>query len=434
MKQILLGIMPLLIGIFFILLGNGMQFTLVGLRGDLEGFSAADLAVVTSAYFVGYLLGARSTPGFIRRVGHVRVFAAVGSFMSAALIALTLIAEPFAWTLLRVVIGFCMAGIYVTAESWLNAEATNENRGTVLSVYMIAQTLGTIAAQGLLALGDAATASLFIVASIMVSISFGPILLSVSPTPAAQLSRPMALSELFRGAPLGTFGIFCLGTIYATQAGMGPVFGVQVGMSAQQVSLFMAMLFTGPLLLQVPIGWISDRVDRRLVIFATSAFGAVFCLSGWLIGGGQAALLGTAFLVGGVTMPLYALLLAYVNDGLPTEDMPAASGGMALTFGLGAILGPLAAGFVMQIFGAYMFWVSLGATFLCVALFALYRMTQREVPTPPSETESYIGVLPSATQITVAAAGSWSASQSKEQGEGEDAGEKDGEDRHEMQR
>ncbi|AVX03152.1 hypothetical protein MXMO3_00608 [Maritalea myrionectae] len=414
MKQLYLGILPLLVGIFFIMLGNGMQFTLVGVRGDIEGFSASALAVVTSAYFGGFLLGARSAPIMIRRVGHVRAFAAVGSFMSAGLIALTLVVEPWAWIVLRVLIGFCMAGIYVTAESWLNAEATNQNRGQILSIYMIAQTLGVIGAQGLLALGDAATASLFIVASILVSISFGPILLSVSPTPAAEMSRPMPLSELFRGSPLGTVGIFFLGTIYATQAGMSPVYGARIGLSPPQVALLMAMLFTGPLLMQVPIGWISDRVDRRYVIFATSGLGAIFCLIGASISDNQPALLAIAFLSGGVTMPLYALLLAYVNDALPTEDMPAASGGLALTFGLGAILGPLAAGTVMQMFGSHMFWIMLATTCLFITLFALYRMTQRPI-TPPSETESYLGVVPSASPIAVEAAGQWATEQANEE-------------------
>ncbi len=138
----------------------------------------------------------------------MRVFAALGSFMSAGLIAFTLLAEPWAWVLLRLLVGFCMSGIYVAAESWLNDAATNENRGKVLSAYMIAQTLGIIGAQGLLTLGDAGTAGLFIVASILVSISFAPILLSVSPAPVTEVARPMSLRKLFARSPLGTVGIF----------------------------------------------------------------------------------------------------------------------------------------------------------------------------------------------------------------------------------
>ncbi|PVB62474.1 MFS transporter [Labrenzia sp. 011] len=412
MLQVLSGVWALLIGIVFIMLGNGMQFTLIGLRGGIEGFSAAELAIVTSGYFMGFLSGARLTPTMIRRVGHVRVFAALGSFMSAGLIAFPLLTEPWAWTILRLLVGFCMSGIYVTAESWLNDAATNETRGKVLSTYMIAQTLGIIGAQGLLTLGDAGTAVLFIGASILVSISFAPILLSVTHTPAAEVARPMPLRELLSGSPLGTVGIFLLGNVYATQSGMGAVFGTQIGLSATQIALFVAMLFAGALVLQYPVGWLSDRVDRRKLIFGAAAIGAASCALGWFNDGGLWHLMAAAFLAGGVTTPLYALFLAYTNDSLSLEDMPAASGGLVLTFGVGAILGPLLTGWAMQQVGPYAFWLVLGTTFCAIALYALYRMTQRPM-IPLEDTESYLSVLPTASPVAVEAAGTWAAEQAE---------------------
>ncbi len=412
MIQVLSGVWALLLGIVFIMLGNGMHFTLIGLRGGIEGFSAGELAVVTSGYFMGFLSGARLTPGMIRRVGHVRVFAALGSFMSAGLIAFPLLTEPWAWTLLRLLVGFCMSGVYVTAESWLNDAATNETRGKVLSAYMIAQTLGIIGAQGLLTLGDAGTSVLFIGASILVSISFAPILLAATTTPAAEVARPMPMRDLFSKSPLGTVGIFLLGGVYATQSGMGAVFGTQIGMSANSIALFIAMLFGGALLLQYPIGWLSDRIDRRHLIFGASAVGVTFCALGWLSGGGLWPMMAAAFFAGGVTTPLYALFLAYTNDYLSAEDMPAASGGLVFTFGLGAIAGPLVAGWAMQRLGPFAFWLVLGATFGAIALYALYRMTRRST-VPISETESYLGVLPTATPVAVEAAGVWAADQAE---------------------
>ena len=419
MIQVLGSIWALLVGIVLIMLGNGMHFTLIGLRGGIEGFSATELAIVTSGYFAGFLSGAQLAPRMIRRVGHVRVFAALGSFMSAGLIAFPLITEPWAWTLLRILVGFCMSGIYVTAESWLNDTATNESRGTVLSSYMIAQTLGVIGAQGLLTLGDAATPTLFIGASILVSVSFAPILLSVTPTPAAEVTRPMPLRELFRTSPLGTVGIFLLGVIFATQSGMGAVFGSEIGMTANQIALFIAMLFAGALFLQVPIGWLSDRIDRRRVIFAAAVVGAVSCGLGWIAGGDLWALMAAAFLTGGVTTPLYALFLAYTNDNLSVEDMPAASGGLILSFGIGAILGPLGCGWAMERLGPLAFWLAMAGTFVAIALYALYRMTQRPAA-PAGETESYLGVLPTASAVAVEAAGTWSAEHA-ETGDGDAA-------------
>ena len=412
MIQALSGVWALLTGIVLIMLGNGMHFTLIGLRGGLEGFSAAELAIVTSGYFVGFLSGARLTPLLIQRVGHVRVFAALGSFISAGLITFPLVAEPWAWTVLRLILGFCMSGVYVTAESWLNDAATNQTRGKLLSAYMIAQTLGIIGAQGLLTLGDAGNATLFIGASIFVSISFAPILLSVSPAPRIEVARPMPLRGLFLSSPLGTVGIFLLGSAYATQAGMGAVFGTQIGMSADQVALFIAVLFAGALVLQYPIGWLSDRVDRRKLILGASVVGALSCAIGWLFGGSLVPLMMAAFLAGGVTTPLYALFLAYTNDYLPTEDMPAASGGLVFTFGLGAIIGPLLTGWAMQWLGPFAFWSVLGVTFCAIAIYAFYRMTQRSA-VPSEETESYLGVVPTSSPVAVEAAGDWAAQHSE---------------------
>jgi len=425
MIKTLAGVWGLLLGIILIMLGNGMHFTLIGLRGGIESFSATELSVVTSGYFLGFLSGARIAPIMIRRVGHLRVFAALGSFMSAGLIAFPMLTEPWAWTLLRVLIGFCMSGIYVVAESWLNAASTNETRGKVLSAYMIAQTLGIIGAQGLLTLGDAATSALFIGASILVSISFAPILLSATPVPSIDVARPMSLLKLFRGSPLGTVGIFLLGSIYATQSGMGAVFGSQIDMSTTQIALFVAMLFAGALLMQYPVGWLSDRMDRRKLIFGAAVLGAISCGLGWLVRGGLPAfipldglwpLMAAAFFAGGVTTPLYALFLAYTNDALSAEDMPAASGGLVFTFGLGAILGPLATGWAMERVGPFAFWLVLGATFGAIALYALYRMTQR--PTAPvSETDSYLGVVPTSSVVAVEAAGAWAEAEAEAEAE-----------------
>ncbi|AGI73769.1 MFS-type transporter protein [Octadecabacter arcticus 238] len=416
MIRMLASVWALLLGIVLIMLGNGMHFTLMGLRGGIEGFSSTELSIVTSGYFLGFLSGARFTPVLIQRVGHVRVFAALGSFMSAGLIAFTLLPEPWTWTVLRIIIGFCMSGIYVVAESWLNNASTNESRGKMLSAYMLAQTLGIIAAQGLLTLGDAGNAVLFIGASILVSISFAPILLSVQPAPPVEVAKPGNLKELFAASPLGTIGIFLLGSIYASQSGMGAVFGSEIGLSANQISLFVAMLFGGALLMQIPIGWLSDRLDRRKVICGTAFLGAVACGLGWmaqsppdwLFSDPLVPIMGAAFFAGGTTTPLYALLLAYTNDNVPAEDMPATSGGLVFTFGLGAIIGPIAIGFAMDALGPFAFWIVLGGTFAAIAVYAFYRISQREA-LPVSETDTYLNLVPTASAVAVGDAAVWAA-------------------------
>ncbi len=413
MLLVLLNVWPLLLGVVFIMLGNGMHFTLIGLRGDIEGFDSSELAIITSGYFAGFLAGANLTPKLIRRVGHVRVFAALGSFLSAALISFPIIPDPTGWIAIRLLVGFCMSGIYVTAESWLNDASTNKTRGKLLSAYMLAQTIGIIGAQGLLTLGDAATSVLFIGASILVSISFAPILLTVTVAPSTEVARPMPLLKLFKVSPLGTIGIFFLGSIYATQSGMTAVFGSQIGLTVDEIALLVAAIFGGAIVLQYPIGWLSDIMDRRKLIFGSALVGVLFSGLAWVFGGNTYYLMMAAFFAGGVTTPLYALFLAYTNDYLDAEDMASASGGLVLTFGVGAIVGPLVTGVAMQWLGPPAFWLSLGATFALIALYALFRMTQRS-PVPVAATESYIEVLPSTSLVAVEAASAWATEQTAE--------------------
>ncbi len=418
MGKVVWGIWPLMLGILLIMLGNGIHFTLIGVRGGIEGFSTYALALVTSGYFIGFLSGAMLTPHLIRRVGHVRVFAALGSFMSAALIAFPLLIDPIVWTVLRIVIGFSMSGIYVAAESWLNNAASNENRGKVLSAYMLMQTLGLIGAQALLGMGDETGSVLFIGASILVSLAFAPILLAATPVPAVEVTRALSIRQLAKRTPLSAFGIFLLGSIYATQTGMGAVFGSQIGMTTAEIALLVAAFFAGALVLQVPIGWLSDRMDRRVLIGGAALLGGVVCFVGWSVQDSPQLLLGAAFLSGGVTAPLYALFLAYANDWLAQDEMAAASGGLIFTFGLGAIFGPLATGAAMDRFGAYSFWLVMAATFILIAAYAGWRMTQR-APMPTDETESYLGVLPTASVVAVQAAVEWSAEQAEAAAEAE---------------
>jgi MFS family permease len=361
------------------------------------------MSLVMSAYFLGFLGGSRMAPEMIRRVGHVRVFAALGSFISAVLILYPAITDPWAWTLLRVIIGFCFSGVYVTAESWLNNAATNETRGQALSLYMIVQMAGIVAAQGLLTLGDPSGFILFIIPSVLVSISFAPILLSVSPTPPFETTKPMSIRALYHVSPLGCVGAFLLGGVYSALFGMAAVYGTQSGLSVAQISAFVAAIYVGGLLMQFPIGWMSDRMDRRQLILGTAVLGCIGALAGLMFESRFSVLLGAMFVVGGTSNPLYALIIAYTNDFLEHEDMAAASGGMIFLNGVGAVAGPLITGWIMGYAGPSGFFLFLAALLGSLSAYAAYRMTQRRAPLV-SETGTYSPVLPSATSVAVEAA------------------------------
>lgn len=404
MKEVLSNSWALLLGVGLLMIGNGLQASLMGVRGSAEGFSTFELSIITSAYFLGFLGGSRLTPELIRRVGHVRVFAALGSLVSAALIVFPLAADPVVWTVLRVVLGFCLCGVYITAESWLNNSATNETRGQALSAYMIVQVGGVIAAQGLLNLPDPSGFLLFILPSILVSIAFAPILLSVAPMPRFETTKAKSLREIFHASPLTFVGMFLLGGVFAAQFGMAAVYATEAGLSIGQVSVFVAMIFGGSLVMQYPIGWLSDRTDRRVLILGCAVAGGVASVFGFLFGSSYPVILAVAFVVGGVANPLYSLLIAYLNDYLDPDDMAGASAALLFINGVGAIAGPPATAWLMGSFGPQGFWVSLATLLLTMAAYASYRMTQR--PTGPIEDQSaLVAVMPTASPVALEAAG-----------------------------
>lgn len=399
MLLVMQGSWALLLGMLFLQLGNGLQGTLLGVRGELEDFSTFEMSVVMSAYFVGFLGASKLVPDLIRRVGHVRVFAALASFISAILILYPLLVNPWVWTGGRVIIGFCFCGVYITAESWLNNAATNENRGQLLSSYMVVQMAGIVAAQLLLLIGDPSGFELFVLISVLVSISFAPILLSITPTPAFETTKPMSIKELFSTSPLGCVGMFFLGGIFSAQFGMAPVFGTSAELSLPQISIFVAAFYIGAMVFQFPVGWLSDRMDRRILIVATSAIGfiaAVFAIFGGNI---FIILLGSAFFIGGMSNPLYSLLIAYTNDFLEPDDMASASGGLLFLNGLGAISGPLFTGYLMTEIGPTGFFVILAALLGLLTVYGFYRMTQRGIS--DVDTSSYATVLPTTSVVAV---------------------------------
>ena len=393
---------PLLLGILLLMVGNGMQGTLLGIRGGIEGFTTTEMAVVTSAYFLGFLFGSRVTPALIRGVGHVRVFAALGSLISAVLILYAAAPDPIAWALMRVLIGFSFSGVYITAESWLNNASTNETRGQALSLYMIMQMLGIIGAQVLLNTGDPSGFILFVIPSVLVSLAFTPILLTASQAPAFELTKPLSFRALFRASPLGCVGMFLLGGVFSAQFGMAAVWGSEAGLSVREISVFVAAIYVGGLVLQYPIGWASDRMDRRLLILSLSAVGGAVMVLPVVADPGFALLVGVAVAMGGISNPLYSLILAYVNDYLEPSDMAAASAGLLFINGLGAIGGPLITGWMMARIGPQGFFLFMGILFVLLAVYAAWRMTRRAAPRP-EDTGGFAVVSPTASVLAVEA-------------------------------
>ena len=392
---------PLLLGVMLLMVGNGIQGSLLGIRGGLEGFSTFEISVVMSAYFAGFLIGSQLAPSMIRKVGHVRVFAALGSLISAILVVYPVAPDWIVWSALRVMIGFSFSGIYITAESWLNNVATNETRGQALSAYMIVQMLGIIASQALLNVAEPSGFVLFVIPSVLVSLAFMPLLLAPTPAPTFDQTQPLSFRALFRISPLGCAGMLLTGGVFSAMFGMAAVWGQMKGLSVRDISIFIGALYVGGLVLQYPIGWVSDRMDRRKLIMGLSVLAAVVMFLATLPGLPFAALLVAALLLGGITNPVYALLIAYTNDFLAKEDMAAASAGMIFLNGFGAIFGPLVTGWIMGRVGPSGFFLFIGILYVALAGYALYRMTRRAAPAGHGQAAF---VVPTASPVAQTAA------------------------------
>ncbi len=360
------------------MLGNGLQGTLLGVRGQIEGMDTITMGYIMSAYYIGYLGGSKITPILLQSVGHVRVFGALGSLLSGAFILYAEFVNPYIWFALRLLTGFVMAGLYVVAESWLNDISTNKNRGQTLSLYMITMMTGMVLSQTLLNVGDPGGYSLFVMLSVLVSLSFMPILLSVSPAPAFEGSKPMTIKGLYKASPLGFVGSFMLGATFSATFGMASVYGTSKGMSLSQISFFVMSIFLGNLVIQYPIGWLSDRIDRRVLVILLSACSVIAAASVFILPDNFYILCAITFIAGGIGNPLYSLLIAYTNDYLEHSQMAAASGSLIFVNGLGAMGGPIVVGWMMSSIGPKGFYLFIALTTLVIFLFGLYRMTVRQ--------------------------------------------------------
>jgi len=368
-----------MIGMLLLMLGNGLQGTLLGVRGSLEQIDSATMGYIMAGYFVGFLGGSKLTPLMLKRVGHVRVFAALGSLVSAAFILYVAIVNPYAWWLLRVLVGFCFSGLYVVSESWLNHAASNETRGKALSLYMIVQMSGMVLGQLLLNAADPAGYNLFILITVLVSLSIAPILLSASSSaPVESSAQPMSLRELIRTSPLASVGMVLLGGIFAVLFAMAPVYATLRGLTLPQTSFFLSMIFAGAIAFQVPVGWLSDKVDRRFLIIGVSGIGAAMSMVCMYFGDHYSVLIAGAFVLGGTSNPLYSLLVAYANDYLEHDKMAAAAGGLLFINGCGAMLGPVLVGNLMSRYGIEWFFITLLLLTSAICLYGIYRMSQRQ--------------------------------------------------------
>ena len=373
----------LFFGLLLIMAGNGLQMVLLGIRSSDAGFSNVATGVMMAGYYFGLFLGSISVPKILNNVGHVRVFGAMAAIASAAVLAHVAIVDPFVWTVMRVMTGFSFAGMYIVCESWLNDQSTNETRGQMLSLYMIVSMGGLALGQLMISLGSETGIGLFLLASVLVSIAVVPILITVGKAPEFSTPEPISLRRIFQISPLAVIGLAINGMAISMVFGMGAVYGKSIGMSSTQIGYFMTAPVIGAMLLQYPVGRLSDRFDRRKVILGVSSTAAIILLIAWQFGLDQFSLLLLCMLLfGGFLFPMYSLCIAHANDFLAPSQMVAVASGLVMVSGAGAIAGSPLAAVCIEFLGVNSFFPLMATAQVATTIVVIIRMTRRaSVPT-----------------------------------------------------
>lgn len=379
MGPVLVSIAPLLAGTALLQLGNGALGTLLALGMSAQGVPTWVIGAVGTAYFSGLIAGTFFAHRLISNVGHIRAYTALGSTFSAATLAHPFLPDPLAWGALRFVEGFCISGLFMCTESWLNERATNKVRGSIFSIYQITVYSALGSGQFLLNLGSIEGFGLFVVASIMVSLAVVPVAITRVEAPQLPELTRFGFARLYAISPLGVVGCFAAGLVLGAFYGLGPVYAQQIGLDIPATTQFMGITIVGGLLLQWPIGRLSDHFDRRTVMiglclatFAVS-LAIVFATGRTVVG---LLVLGPVF--GGVVFTLYPLAVAHANDYIEPRHLVSASGGLVLAYSIGAGIGPLLAAALMTVTGPMGLFEFAGAAALGTALFAFWRMQRRE--------------------------------------------------------
>ena len=392
MLTVLRNTWALFFGFGIICLAHGLQGTLIGVRSVLEGFSFFSTGLIVAGYYVGYLTGSVVIPIFLKRVGHIRVFAALASLASIAILLHTLFLNPYSWFFIRILSGVSLSGIYIIMESWLNDKSTNETRGQLLSIYMIITFVFVGLGQLLLNISDPAKVDLFILVSILLSFALLPILLSNTEQPNTTDTKSFSLAEFYAISPLGFVGALFTGLAHSAVFGYGAVYATAKGLSVLEVSIFMIIITSFGALSQWPIGYLSDRMDRRLILIGVTFVASGLCV---LILGSSYISLTLFFILTAIyscmSLPMYSLAIAHTNDFLQQNEIVAASSAFAKLMGIGSILGPLMVSAMMSVTGPNGYHIYLLLIHGLLGLFGLYRMTKRAIP---ADSESQYVPLP----------------------------------------
>jgi len=380
MIHILASVFSLLLGAGILVVGNSLLGIVLPVRMGIEHVPEFQSGLVMSAYYLGFVIGSARIQVLIRRAGHIRAFAALAAILTAAAMVHALVFDVWVWGAMRVVAGFCLAGLYAIIESWLNVKSSNDNRGQVLSIYVVTIYTASFAGQFLVNIGNVEGTELFCIVGLAVAISLVPVVLTRVAGPEIDKIKPMSLLSLYRASPLGAVVTCGAGLLSGAFYALGAIYAHELGLSVFHVSLFMGAPIFGGLCLQYPIGRLSDRYDRRTVLLGVLVGTLISTVAVLLIAMKQGPFTGTlvaVFVFGGCLAAIYPIAVSQIYDYIDRAEMVGASGGLLLIWSIGAVAGPLIASALMGPFGPEAFFIYLAVVSLALLIFTRYRMVRR---------------------------------------------------------
>ena len=400
MGKLLKNSWVLFTGYFVLIIAHGFQGNLLGVRAVIEEFNFISVGFMMSGYFVGYFFGAKMIPNIVGKVGHIRVFAAFASMASLSILIHAIFVHPVVWSFIRFLTGFSLVAIFIVMESWLNDRANNRTRGQLLSIYMFITLIGISLGTLLLNFSSPAKYEPFILISLLLSLALIPILLTKRKAPKFKKLGYIDIKGLYKTSPLATLSMFCTGLIHSALFSLGAVYAASMNFTIFDISLLLFIITLAGGIFQMPIGYYSDKSDRRIIIIFCTFFSALFAFLAILSSGASLENMYLASSVGtdkikffvyvafysGLAIPLFTLNLAYINDYIPKEKFVAAGAGMQLIFGMGAMAGPFSCSLLMNNFGNNGFFIFLIAFHLIIGFFGLYRITKRSYRDNPEST------------------------------------------------
>lgn len=393
MLRVIFPIAALLLSVALLQTGNGLQGTLLPIRGAAEQFSTFSIGLLGSTYFTGFIAGCILGPRLVSQVGHIRVFTAMAALASATPLAHGLILTPMPWWILRVVTGFCFAVLYIVIESWLNERATKQTRGSVFAIYLVINMTVMTLGQLMIIVFDVNEFALFAITSILVSIAAVPVALSIAPAPAPIHQSGINLFKVYAISPVGFIGCLCIGAANGAFWALAPQYAGASGLDAPGIAVFMSITVIAGALGQWPIGLISDRYDRRKVMTIVSALAAIAGGILWWLGEFSGYLpYAIAALWGFLSFPIYGLAVAHSNDFAKPDQFVEVSSALLLIYATGAIIGPMVAAALMTYLHASFLYAHTAVAHLILIAFIAWRSKQRD-PAPSKEHVRYIDAL-----------------------------------------